>query len=281
MKKTTKGKKPLSARLLRALTVGAAGFTALSVLAILAYALIKGVPNLNAGLFSLKYTSDNASMLPALVNTLTVTACTLLLAVPLGVAGAIWLAEYAPRGSKLVSAVRLTAETLAGVPSIVFGLFGYLLFNVTFKLSYTLLSGVLTLTVMVLPTILRTTEEALLSVPDLWREGSFGLGAGRLRTVGRIVLPAAMPGILSGVVLAVGRIVGETAALIFTAGTATGIASLMTSGRTLSVHMYALLSEGLYMDQANAVAPVLLALVIGLNALSRRAERKLRNERHG
>jgi len=274
MKKTNRH---LGSRVLRWLTWLSAGLTALTLLAVLAYALVRGLPNLRPSLFAWHYTSKNASMLPALINTVTVTLCTLLLAVPLGVSGAIWLSEYAPRGSRLVALVRLTAETLAGVPSIVYGLFGFLLFNVTLHLSYSLLSGVLTLTIMVLPTVLRTAEEAMLAVPDLWREGSFGLGAGRLRTVLRIVLPAAAPGILSGVVLAIGRIVGETAALIFTAGTAAGVASLLTSGRTLSVHMYALLSEGMYMDQANAVAPVLLALVIGLNALSRRAEGRLKN----
>lgn len=271
--------KNTGSRILRFLTYAAAGVTAASLIAIVGYAILKGVPHLRPDMFSLHYSSENASMLPALINTVIVVAGTLLIATPLGIGAAVWLTEYAKRGSRFVKYVRLAAETLAGVPSIVYGLFGYLLFNVMLGLSYSLLSGILTLCVMVLPTMIRTTEEALRAVPDLWREGSFGLGAGKLRTVMTIVLPAAAPGILSGVILSIGRVVGETAALIFTAGTATGVASLLTSGRTLSVHMYALLSEGLYMDQANAIAPVLLLLVILLNALSRRAERKLRRNR--
>ena len=149
-----------------------------------------------------------------------------------------------------------------------YGLFGFLLFNITLGLSYSMLGGILTLAIMVLPTILRTAQEALKAVPDSWREGSFGLGAGRLRTVFRVVLPAAMPGILSGILLSMGRIVGETAALIFTAGTVTGTAFLLSSGRTLSVHLYALLNEGLYMNQAYATAVVLLVLTAGMNGLS-------------
>ena len=139
-----------------------------------------------------------------------------------------------------------------------------------------LISGVITLAIMILPLIIRTTEEALLSVPDSYREGSFGLGAGRLRTVFRVVLPSAVPGILAGVILAIGRIVGESAALIFTAGTYAAVPdSLTDSARTLSVHMYALLSEGLYTEQAHAAAVVLLVLVIGINALSGYAAKKL------
>jgi phosphate transport system permease protein len=164
--------------------------------------------------------------------------------------------------------VRLTTETLAGIPSIVYGLFGYLMFNITLGFGYSLISGTLTLTIMVLPTILRTTEEALLSVPDMYREGSFGLGAGRLRTVFSVVVPSAMPGIAAGVILAIGRIVGETAALIFTSGTVTGVAGLTSSGRTLAVHMYALWNEGLHMEAAYATGVVLLALVVCINAAS-------------
>lgn len=260
---------------LRILVWTAAGITAAVMVCLVAYILIKGIPNLKFSLFRLKYTSENASMMPAIVNTVIVVGLTLLASVPLGVFSAIYLTEYAKRGSKLVALVRMTAETLSGIPSIVYGLFGYLMFNVTLGMGYSLLAGIFTLTVMVLPTILRTTEEALKAVPDMYREGSFGLGAGRLRTVFRIVLPAAAPGILSGVILAMGRMVGETAALIFTAGTVTGIAKgLLSSGRTLSVHMYALLNEGLYMDEAYATAVVLMVLVLGLNALSGLAARR-------
>lgn len=156
-----------------------------------------------------------------------------------------------------------------------FGLFGYIVFYLGLRWGFTLLSGAITLAIMVLPVIMRTTEEALLSVPDSYREGSFGLGAGKLRTVFKIVLPSAMPGIFSGIILAIGRIVGETAALIFTAGTVAKAATgLFDSTRTLTVHMYCLLNEGLYMEEAYATAVVLLILVLLINALSGLAAKK-------
>lgn len=239
------------------------------LIALVAYILIKGVPHLRPGLFAWNYSTENLSLLPALLNTLTVIFLTLLIAVPAGVGGAVYLVEYAPRGSRGVKLIRTMAQTLSGIPSIVYGLFGFLLFVLTCSLDYSLLSGTLTLAIMVLPTILRTTEEALLAVPDSYREGSLGLGAGKLRTIFRIVLPAAMSGISSGIILAAGRIVGETAALIYTAGTVSGRAgSLMESGRTLAIHLYCLLNEGFYMDQAYATAVVLLILVVGINALA-------------
>ena len=226
-------------------------------------------------------------MMPAFVNTLVMTLLSLLIAVPIGVCAAIYTVEYAKRGNKLVKLVRLTAETLQGIPSIVYGIFGYVFFNVALHFGFSMLSGALTLSIMILPLILRTTEEALMAVPDSYREGSFGLGAGKLRTVFRIVLPSAMPGVLAGVILAIGRIVGESAALIYTSGSGTGnlsfikngafslTAPLLQSTRTLSVHMYALMSEGLYTDQAHATAVILMVLVIGLNALSSYAAKKL------
>ena len=243
--------------------------TAGTFILLLAHIIINGIPNLSLDLFSFEYTSDNASMMPAIINTLSVTLLSLLVAVPVGIFSAIYLTEYARRGNKFVSVVRVTAETLSGIPSIVYGLFGYLMFNIWMGVGYSLISGVLTMAIMILPLIMRTTEEAILAVPDLYREGSFGLGAGRLRTVFSVVLPAAVPGILAGVILGIGRIVGETAALMFTAGTATEIATgLGDSGRTLSVHMYMLLNEGLHMNEAHATAVVLLVLVVGINALS-------------
>ena len=255
--------------ILKALVWVCAAMTMAVLVFLVGYILIKGIPHLKPSLFAIEYTSENASMLPAIINTLIMAALTLVIAVPLGVFSAIYLTEYAKRGSKLVALVRMTAETLAGIPSIVYGLFGYLVFSVTLGMGYSILSGIFTLSLMVLPIILRTTEEAIISVPDAYREGSFGLGAGRLRTVFRIILPAASPGILSGVILSIGRMAGETAALIFTAGTVTGIADgLLSSGRTLSVHMYALLNEGLYMEEAYATAVVLMVLVLGINALS-------------
>jgi len=233
------------------------------------FIMVKGLPYITPELFSLTYNSENASLMPALVNTLSMTGISLLIAVPTGVFAAIFLVEYAKRGSKLVSLIRITAETLSGIPSIVYGLFGLLFFATTLKWGYSMLSGSFTLVIMILPLIMRTTEEALKSVPDSYREASFGLGAGKLRTVFRIVLPSAIPGILAGIILATGRIVGETAALIYTAGTVAQIPkNLMGSGRTLAVHMYVLSSEGLHMNQAYATAVVLLLIVLGINWLS-------------
>jgi phosphate transport system permease protein len=262
--------------ILRIIVVGSAILVGCIMLGIIGYILYKGVPHLGMkGLFAWEYTSQNVSMMPAIINTLIMTFLSLILAVPMGVFAAIYLAEYSKRGSKFVKVVRMTAETLAGIPSIVYGLFGYILFVITLQWGYTLLSGAITLVIMILPLIMRTTEEALMSVPDTYREGSFGLGAGKLRTVFKIILPAAMPGIVTGIILAIGRIVGESAALIFTAGTNPVVPdSLFASTRTLSVHLYALLTEGLYEDQAYATAVVLLVLVTAINALSRVVAKK-------
>lgn len=254
----------------------AALITVAAIVFIIIYILQKGIPNLTPELFSLDYNSKNQSMLPSIINTVYITLLTLLFAVPIGIFSAIYLVEYAKRGSRLVKVIRITTETLAGIPSIVFGLFGFLAFVLALSWGYSMIAGVLTLTMMVLPTIIRTTEEALLAVPDSYREGSFGLGAGKLRTIFKIILPAAVPGILSGVILAIGRIVGETAALIYTSGTVAEIStSLMDSARTLSVHLYCLLSEGLFTNQAYATAVVLLVLVVGINALSSFIAKKL------
>lgn len=236
---------------------------------LLLYILVKGVPHLRPDLFAPNYSTQNLSLLPALLNTLSMVLFTLLLAVPAGIGGAVYLVEYAPRGSRSVKLIRTMAETLSGIPSIVYGLFGFLLFVLACGMGNSILAGALTLAIMVLPTILRTAEEALMAVPDSYREGSLGLGAGKLRTVFRIVLPAAMSGISSGIVLATGRVIGETAALIYTAGTVTGRAqSLTASGRTLAIHLYCLLNEGLHMDEAYATAVVLLLLVVGINTLA-------------
>ena len=262
------GRKPLSfvlrcfVYLSAILTVGALGF-------LIAYILIQGVPHLSLDLFAWEYTSDNCSMMPAIINTLEMTFFALLIAVPFGIGSAIYLVEYAKRGNKLVEIVRITTETLTGIPSIVYGLFGMLFFVNKLQWRLSIMAGACTLAIMVLPVIMRTTEEALIAVPDSYREGSFGLGAGKLRTVFQIVLPSAMPGILSGVILAVGRIVGETAALIYTAGTVAGVATdLFSSGRTLAIHMYCLSSEGMHIDQAYATAVVLLVVVIFIYLLS-------------
>ena len=257
------------ARIYRFAAYAGAFFSMFVLVLIVGYILIKGIPHLTPELFAWKYTSNNVSMLPSIINTFLMTLLSLLVCVPLGIGAAIYLTEYAKRGSKLVKLVRMTAETLSGIPSIIYGLFGSLFFVVALKMGLSLLSGALTLSIMVLPTIIRTTEEALLAVPDSYREGSFGLGAGRLRTTFKVVLPSAVTGILSGVILAVGRIVGETAALIYTAGTvAKAPASLLASTRTLAVHMYTISTEGLYIDQSYATAVVLLVFVLGINALS-------------
>ena len=267
--------------MLALLTHLAAAITALVLSFLVGYVLIHGVPNLRPEMFSLTYTSDNQSMLPAILNTCTMTLLALLAAVPFGIASAIYLAEYAKKGSKIVALVRVTTETLSGIPSIVYGLFGMLFFSGKLHFGYSMLSGALTLAIMILPLIMRTTEEALLSVPDMYREGSFGLGAGRLRTVTRIVLPTAIPGILSGVILAIGRIVGETAALMYTSGTVEKIAGLMDSGSTLALHMYKQASEGLYVEQAYATSVVLLALVLLINFGSNRIAKKMMKGREG
>ena len=268
-------KKHPKAVALRILVTAAAALTVLVLFSLVFYILIKGIPNLKPSLFEWKYTSKNASMMPAIINTITMVLMTLLIAVPFGIGSAIYLTEYAKRGNKVVPVIRMTTETLSGIPSIVYGLFGYMAFVRWLDWGYSLMAGIITLAIMILPLIMRTTEEALLAVPDSYREGSYGLGAGRLRTIFRVVLPSAMPGILSGVILGVGRIVGETAALIYTAGSVTGVPdSLMSSGRTLAVHMYALL---LYTDEAYATAVVLLVLVFIINRLSAYVANKIQN----
>lgn len=247
----------------------AAVITTVALVYLIVYILVNGIPYLNADLFSWEYTSENVSAVPAMINTVIMAVISLIFAIPFGVGSAIYLVEYAKKGNKLVKVVRVTAETLTGIPSIVYGLFGMLFFVTALHWRFSILAGACTLAIMVLPVILRTTEEALMAVPDSFREGSFGLGAGKLRTIFKIILPSAVPGILSGIILSIGRIVGETAALMYTAGTVAAIPdSLFSSGRTLAVHMYVLASEGLHVDQAYATAVVLLILVILINALS-------------
>ena len=267
--------KPLSF-IMYLLIILSAVITALAVVLIIGYIIIKGVPNLKPELFSLKYTSKNQSMLPSIINTVYITFLTLLISVPIGVFSAIYLAEYANKNSKLVKIINVANETLAGIPSIVYGLFGFLAFVISQKWGYSLIAGVITLSIMVLPIIIRTSQEAMLGVDMSFREASYGLGAGKLRTVFKIVLPSAMPGILSGIILAIGRIVGETAALIYTAGTVPDAAtSLTSSSRTISVHLYCLLNEGLFTEQAYATAVVLVVFVIIINMLSNLLAKKI------
>ena len=269
---------PFSA-LLRLLTILCIAITAFFFFLVTISILVQGIPNLTWDLFSLEYNTDNQSLMPSLINTFIITFMSLLLAVPVGIGGAVFLSEYSKRQSFIVKAIRLTAETLAGIPSIIYGLFGMVFFVIALGMGMSMIAGALTLSLMILPLIMRTTEEALLSVPTSYREGSFGLGAGKLRTVFRIVLPPAAPGILAGIVLAIGRIVGETAALIFTAGTVAKLASGITSsGSTLAVHMYTLAGEGHFIGKAYATASVLLLFVLAMNAISRLISRKIVKE---
>ena len=266
----------LLSRLLKALVFTAAVITFAALIFLIVYILVNGVPYLKPSLFALEYNSDNVSMLPSILNTLMMTALALVIAAPLGIFTAIYLVEYAGRGNKLVELVRLTSETLSGIPSIVYGLFGMLFFVTRLHWDMSLLAGALTISMMILPLVIRTTEEALIAVPDMYREASYGLGAGRLRTVFRIVLPSAIPGILAGIILAIGRIVGETAALMYTAGTVAKTATgLFDSTRTLAVHMYLLSSEGFHTNEAYATAVVLLIIVLGINILSNLAAKRL------
>ncbi len=270
------GKRAAEAKVLRGLVWFCAMLTLAVLVFLIGYILVNGVPNLRPSLFALKYTTENVSLFPALINTIIMTALSLLIAAPLGIFSAIYLVEYAKKGNKLVGIVRITAETLTGIPSIVYGIFGMLMFVTTLGWGYSMIAGACTLAIMILPVIMRTTEEALKSVPDSYREGSYGLGAGKLRTVFRVVLPSAAPGIFSGIVLGVGRIVGETAALIYTAGTVAQIPdNLLGSGRTLAIHMYALWTEGMNVESSYATAVVLLVIVVALNALSAAIARRI------
>lgn len=265
-----------SAILLLICVWGSAIITFLTLAFLLLYILWQGIPYINADLFALEYNTENVSLFPALVDTIIMVIMALAMATPLGVFAAIYLVEYAKRGNKIVNIVRVTADTLAGIPSIVYGLFGMLFFVTYLKMGYSLLAGSCTVAIMVLPLIMRTTEEALKSIPDSYREGSYGLGAGKLRTVFAVVLPSAIPGILSGIILSIGRIVGETAALIYTSGTVAALPqNVLSSGRTLAVHMYVLASEGLFMQQAYATAVILVVIVICINAASGHLARRL------
>lgn len=281
-KSSARNRRVISA-VLRLLVYLGALLTTAVLLFLVGYILANGIPYLTPSLFEWEYNSVNVSLMPALINTLLMAAISLAIAVPLGVGSAIYLCEYATRGNKFVQLVRMTTETLQGIPSIVYGLFGMLFFVTALQWGLSLMAGACTLAIMILPVIMRTSEEALLAVPDAYREGGFGLGAGRLRTVFRCVLPTAIPGILGGVILGLGRVVGEVAALIFTAGSIAQIpnfagdggAAFFDSTRTLAVHLYVLASEGLHLNETYATAVVLLVMVALLNALATFAARKM------
>lgn len=270
----------ISSVVLKSIVILAASLTIGALVSIIVYILVNGLPHIKPSLFSFQYSSENVSLMPALVNTVITVVLSLLIAVPLGIFSAIYLVEYAKRGNKFVEVIRITTETLQGIPSIIYGLFGMLFFVQACGWGFSLLAGAFTIAIMILPLVMRSTEEALKATPDSYREGSFGLGAGKLRTVFRVVLPSALPGILAGVILAIGRIVGETAALIYTAGSVADLPnSVLDSGRTLAVHMYNLSNEGLYMDQAFATSVVLLVVVVGINALSSGIVKRMTREK--
>lgn len=240
--------------------------TVLAVCLIIGYILIMGIPQIKPEMFELEYNSDNVSFMPALFNTLIVIVMAVSCSSIFGIGAAIFLNEYTNKQNFFVRIVALATETLSGIPSIVYGLFGLLFFVYYLQWGLSLLAGVCTMAIMTFPIIMRASQEALAAVPDLYREGSFGLGAGRFRTVFKIVLPAAIPGILGGIILAIGRTVGESAALIYTAGSIAAVPeTVFSSTRTLAVHMYLLASEGLHIDATYATAVLLLVFVLLIN----------------
>ncbi len=276
-KSTLARRRRAKSALLRYLCYLAIALAAGSLLMIVAYICINGVPHLSWELLFGEYSADNPSMGFAIAATLELVALSLVISGPLGVGCAVYLCEYAPKRSRLVSAIRLATETLAGIPSIIYGLFGALFFGTALGMGYSMICGILTISIMVLPTIIRTSEEAILSVDDMYREGSYGLGAGKLRTIFRIVLPSAAKGIISSFILATGRIVGETAALLFTLGSvAQFTGNILDSSRTLAVHMYINTRDGGMAGRNTAFAAgvVLLIVVIAINLIASWFERR-------
>ncbi len=264
----------------------AAALTVCILVGIIGYILVKGVPHISWSFLSTSFSAldeGRKGILPMIINTLYIVVITLLIVTPIGIASAIYLTQYARQG-KLVKTIRFTTEVLSGVPSIVFGLFGYTVFCVMMGMGYSILAGCLTMTICILPTIVRTTEESLLAVPESYKEGALALGAGKTRVVLGMVLPCAMPGILTAVILGMGRIVGESAALLFTSGIATNmpdgvLSHVMSSGRTLTLHLYQTATEATdpaAFQIAYATAAVLLILVFILNRLAGLLSRVLR-----
>ncbi len=242
------------------------GFAAGGV--VIAYILFNGIPNISPSLFELKYSSQNVSIMPALITTFLSIVITLIVTLPVGIFTAIYLSQYA-KNKILIKSVRFATEILSSIPSIVYGLFGYLFFVDALHLGYSLIAGCLTVTIMILPTIIRTTEEAILNVNPLQAHASLALGATKIQTIFKIIIPEAINGILGGIFLSTGRIVGESAALIYTMGTvAKTPSSLFDSARTMAVHMYVLSTEGFHVKEAYATAVLLLVFVILLNFVS-------------
>lgn len=249
------------------------GFAAGGV--VIAYILFNGIPNISPSLFEFKYTSENVSIIPALVTTFLSILITLIVTLPIGIFTAIYLSQYA-KNKLLIKSVRFATEILSSIPSIVYGLFGYLFFVDALHLGYSLIAGCLTVAIMILPTIIRTTEEAILNVNPLQAHASLALGATKIQTIFKIIIPEAINGILGGIFLSTGRIVGESAALIYTMGTvAKTPSSLFDSARTMAVHMYVLSTEGFHVNEAYATAVLLLIFVIVLNFVSARISKAL------
>lgn len=273
-------KRKLQSLALKALVWISGIVTVIILIYILLFVLVRGIPNINMEFLFGTYNSESLSAFSSIVATLEMIILSLLVAVPIGVFCAVYLTEYSKRGNKAVKVIRLAVDTLAGIPSIIYGLFGMIFFVTILGFKTSLLSGILTISIMILPIIISSSEEAIRTVPDLYREGSLGLGASRLRTVFKIVLPTAVPGILSGVILAIGRIVGETAALIFTSGTnvlENPTLDLFASQRTLAIHMYMLASEGLphSKDMAFATGAILIIIVFVVNYAATKLANKI------
>lgn len=253
---------------MRVLMITATALTVALVLFIVGYVLVNGIPNITWELLSTKpsYLNDRVGILPDILNTVYIVIATLIVVLPLGVGAAIYLTEYA-KNKKVVAAIEYAAETLSGIPSIIYGLVGMLIFSNNFGTS--LLAGALTLVIMNLPTIMRTTQESLKTVPQSYREGAFGLGAGKWRVIRTVVLPGCVDGIITGCILSVGRILGESAALLFTAGIAHNLNDIFTGivspGSTLTVALYVYAKEEGEFGVAFAIAAILLILTLLLN----------------
>ncbi len=245
---------------------------------IIGYITYKGITSVNLAflLEPPKRAGAEGGISTTIVSTVYLTIASLVLAIPVGVASAVYLEEYSRNGSLFAYLVNLTAETLAGIPSIVFGLFGFVFFVIFLDMGWSILSGSMTLAIMILPTITRTAQEAILSVPREYRENSLALGASKLQTIWKVVLPSAVPGIVTGIILCMGRAVGETAALVLTAGSSLGMPlSLGDPARTMSVHLYMLAMEGISMERAFGTAFIIVLLIIVINYLANLSLRKL------
>ena len=283
-KKAISGSRRAYILTMRILMGAAAVITAALVLFLIAYVLIKGLPNVSWTLLSTapSYLADRIGILPDILNTLYIVIATLLIVLPLGVGAAIYLTEYATN-RRLIGAIEYAAETLSGIPSIIYGLVGMLFFCQFLNMQTSLLAGALTLVIMNLPTIMRTTQESLKTVPQSYREGAFGLGAGKWRVIRTVVLPGCVDGVITGCILSVGRILGESAALLFTAGFAHALngffEGLSSAGATLTVALYVYAKEQGQFDVAFAIAAILMILTLLINGAATLVERSFRRKR--